>query len=617
MAVRNQTELEKVIKEHSTFLSKFEAFAEKAERSFMDIKQILDKLVNNQSKSDGGTSTSQLEINSNTRTDRLYRLGKIEFPKFNGSEVEDWACRCEHFFDVDDTPENFKVRFAAINLEGKAMKWHSAYLKTSVKPISEITWSEYSRNIIDRFSTNLFHDAMGLLTSTVQVGSLEDYYEKFDENFLRVTICEEYTVSIFLNGLKSELRCPVSMFGPKKLKESYEMAKNQVNLLAIFDSYKGFKNEEIKEFLDDSRKGAFKELVNETDEDVTKSENGIKTSERNGEFDSKKYGKVVEPTQVGKPVRLNDMDHGYFKVWLYKVRVKCKQETMRSWLLKWKYKVQGIREDGMKVGSGEIVKRWLSKWKYKFKLSREDNMKNGIDIQFVRNPKNGSCCKFEEFEFFKLLAKRHRWHNWKFKQFIFIRMFNGCCLRRKVYMLLVWKYKGLTEKYFRPPHSSSSILRNLHRIPSGYNPNKQSLTLKPFLTNALTESSDSPKSLDPKFLLQELADSFNLPSDYFSQLPRDLRLDLNDTAFDLSNGPVMERCGQELGMTSKALVNDLPSLVNSLTSNNKSALGKRLTSAGRRFQSMGQYGQAKKDFQSYDFNWEAFVFNSYIQRNQG
>ncbi|KAI3783595.1 hypothetical protein L1987_42679 [Smallanthus sonchifolius] len=162
-----------------------------------------------------------------------------------------------------------------------------------------------------------------------------------------------------------------------------------------------------------------------------------------------------------------------------------------------------------------------------------------------------------------------------------------------------------------PPHSSPFTLRNLRRTPSSYNPNKQTLTLKPFLsvaTKALTESSNSPKSLDPQFLLQELADSFNLPSDYFSQLPRDLRLDLNDAAFDLSNGPVMEQCGQELGMTllnisrawesadtltSTALVNNLPPLVNSLTSNNKSALGKRLTSAGRRFQSMGQYGQGE------------------------
>ncbi|PIN19951.1 hypothetical protein CDL12_07363 [Handroanthus impetiginosus] len=44
---------------------------------------------------------------------------------------------------------------------------------------------------------------------------------------------------------------------------------------------------------------------------------------------------------------------------------------------------------------------------------------------------------------------------------------------------------------------------------------------------ALTESSGSPKFLDPdpQILLQELADCFVLPADYFQQLPRDLRLD--------------------------------------------------------------------------------------------
>lgn len=58
---------------------------------------------------------------------------------------------------------------------------------------------------------------------------------------------------------------------------------------------------------------------------------------------------------------------------------------------------------------------------------------------------------------------------------------------------------------------------------------------------ALTES-DSPKSLnpDPRTLLQDLADSFDLPYDYFAKLPNDLRLDLNDAAFDLSNGPVLD-----------------------------------------------------------------------------
>ncbi|TYJ01975.1 hypothetical protein E1A91_A13G192800v1 [Gossypium mustelinum] len=110
---------------------------------------------------------------------------------------------------------------------------------------------------------------------------------------------------------------------------------------------------------------------------------------------------------------------------------------------------------------------------------------------------------------------------------------------------------------------------------------------------ALTES-DSPKSLQPDLqtLLQQLADSFDLPSDYFSQLPNDLRLD----------------CGMELGKTllnlsrawesadtstSYTLASKVPLLANSLTDSAKSAFGRRLVAAGRRFQAMGQYGQGE------------------------
>ncbi|KAL2941247.1 Carbamate kinase-like protein YqeA [Bienertia sinuspersici] len=128
---------------------------------------------------------------------------------------------------------------------------------------------------------------------------------------------------------------------------------------------------------------------------------------------------------------------------------------------------------------------------------------------------------------------------------------------------------------------------------------------------ALTQS-DSQRSFnsDPQALLQELANNLDLPPDYFATLPNDLRLDLNDAAFDLSNGPVIDECGQELGetllnlarawesadsLTSSSLAKKLPSLETSLTEGAKSALGKRLQSAGRRFQSMGQYGQGELD----------------------
>ncbi|CAO2836492.1 unnamed protein product [Amaranthus hypochondriacus] len=137
---------------------------------------------------------------------------------------------------------------------------------------------------------------------------------------------------------------------------------------------------------------------------------------------------------------------------------------------------------------------------------------------------------------------------------------------------------------------------------------KMPLTVAFALTQS--DSSEPPKSFnpDPQILLQELADSLILPSDYFAKLPNDLRLDLNDAAFDLSNGPVLDECGQDLGetllnlgraweladtSTSSSLAKKLPLLESSLTESAKAAFGKRLQSAGRRFQSMGQYGQGE------------------------
>ncbi|KAK2402609.1 hypothetical protein P8452_08928 [Trifolium repens] len=131
------------------------------------------------------------------------------------------------------------------------------------------------------------------------------------------------------------------------------------------------------------------------------------------------------------------------------------------------------------------------------------------------------------------------------------------------------------------------------------------LSLRFALTDSNIPNSTQP---DPKTLLQEISDSFDLPADYFAQFPNDLRLDLNDAAFDLSNGPILDECGKELGETllnlsraweladtssSRSLVARLPLLEANLTGTAKSALGRRLLSAGKRFQSMGQYGQGE------------------------
>ncbi|XP_078152811.1 uncharacterized protein LOC144547997 [Carex rostrata] len=158
------------------------------------------------------------------------------------------------------------------------------------------------------------------------------------------------------------------------------------------------------------------------------------------------------------------------------------------------------------------------------------------------------------------------------------------------------------------PYLSSSrqfspfVCLNLHR--------SISISRTRFLSFALAES-DSTKSLEDQstlLLLQELSGSLKLPPDFLSSLPKDLRLDLNDAAFDLSNGPVVDECGEDVGemllnlsrawergdtATSNSIVEKFPSFESSLKGRAKSALGRRLVSAGRRFLAIGQYGKGE------------------------
>ncbi|KAD5803168.1 hypothetical protein E3N88_14528 [Mikania micrantha] len=127
-----------------------------------------------------------------SRNDMLHRIGKIDFPKFDGNEVDNWIYRYEHFFSVDDTPENFKVCYAVIHLEGNDVKWHQSILKMKAVPITDITWKTYSEAIVARFSTTLFEDAMGMLTSLSQSGPLEEFCQQFDACLLKVSIPEPY-----------------------------------------------------------------------------------------------------------------------------------------------------------------------------------------------------------------------------------------------------------------------------------------------------------------------------------------------------------------------------------------------------------------------------------------
>ncbi|XP_076911425.1 uncharacterized protein LOC143569378 [Bidens hawaiensis] len=154
-----------------------------------------------------------------------------------------WLCRVEHFFEIDATPENLKVRYAVVHLEDVALLWHQSFVRSRGGSIEGMLWYEYKGFIVSRFGLGLNQYAMGSLADLKQTNqTLEDFCKEFDLASTRVDICDEYAVSMFLRAIKPEIGNPVKLIRPKTLPEAYMLARVQNdNNMSLVQPIRSFK----------------------------------------------------------------------------------------------------------------------------------------------------------------------------------------------------------------------------------------------------------------------------------------------------------------------------------------------------------------------------------------
>ncbi|KAD3336501.1 hypothetical protein E3N88_32020 [Mikania micrantha] len=248
MTTRNQT-LEQRVQEHDQSLIRLESAAAKHSVDLENIRTATVKNVENMAALKLQLEVQMNEILSNLQTfngnhtspsNNSYESGsstffnhnqnrftKMDFPKFNGQNVEGWLCRVEHFFVIDNTPEHLKVRYAIVHLEDIALLWHQSFVQSRGGSIEGMSWVEYKGFINARFAEVLGQDAMGALATLKQKGSLKDFCQQFDLALTKVTICDEYAVSLFLRAVKPEIGYPLRLLRPKNLPEAYLLARIQ------------------------------------------------------------------------------------------------------------------------------------------------------------------------------------------------------------------------------------------------------------------------------------------------------------------------------------------------------------------------------------------------------
>nr|KYP60086.1 hypothetical protein KK1_015534 [Cajanus cajan] len=176
---------------------------------------------------DSGSHSPSVSKNSNgARGSNQYscgtRLARIDFPRFNGENINQWMYQCENCFLIDATPEDVKVWLAIVHLEGKALQWHTAISKNLAN--QQPSWEEYTKMLQDRFG-DVCDDPMAELMKLRQEKGVSEYHEAFDAIISRLDFTKEYRLSCFLGGLKHEIQMMVRMFRPDSVRRAFSLAK--------------------------------------------------------------------------------------------------------------------------------------------------------------------------------------------------------------------------------------------------------------------------------------------------------------------------------------------------------------------------------------------------------
>nr|GEY14246.1 hypothetical protein [Tanacetum cinerariifolium] len=203
MTTRNQ-EIDSALKSHDKAITEIQATLSALSKQQEAILKAVTEKTGSGSGEGGGSGSAFNTNGADSRNNRSLRIGKIDFPMFSGDDVEGWVYHCEQLFAMDETPEGMKLRYAVVHLEGDALQWHQAYLRT--------------RNATDPLEE---------LASLNQTGTLHDLNMAFDALLNKVNLTESQAISLYLKALSPDIRGMVKMFRSRTLHEAYGLAKTQ------------------------------------------------------------------------------------------------------------------------------------------------------------------------------------------------------------------------------------------------------------------------------------------------------------------------------------------------------------------------------------------------------
>jgi hypothetical protein len=148
---------------------------------------------------------------------------KVKLPLFEGEDPVAWITRAEIYFDVQNTPDDLRVKLSRLSMEGPTIHWFNLLMETE----DDLSWEKLKKGLIARYGGRRLENPFEELSTLKQSGSVEDFIEAFELLSSQVgRLPEDQYLGYFMSGLKPMIRRRVRTLNPTNRMQMMRMAKD-------------------------------------------------------------------------------------------------------------------------------------------------------------------------------------------------------------------------------------------------------------------------------------------------------------------------------------------------------------------------------------------------------
>ncbi|MCI04942.1 retrotransposon gag protein, partial [Trifolium medium] len=168
-------------------------------------------------------SAREESVEASTMNESRLAGKKVKLPLFDGDDPVAWITRAEIYFDVQQTPEEMRVKLSRLSMEGPTIHWFNLLMETE----DHLSWEKLKKALIARYGGRRLENPFEELSTLRQTGSVEEFVEAFELLSSQVgRLPEEQYLGYFMSGLKPSIRRRVRTLNPGNRMQMMRMAKD-------------------------------------------------------------------------------------------------------------------------------------------------------------------------------------------------------------------------------------------------------------------------------------------------------------------------------------------------------------------------------------------------------